>query len=84
MSAPSLIATSALEAKVLGEIELAIGGAAVRALRARVDKQRKKVADGSSIAGDSGVLVRSPEAAMATKLADAFEGLAAEIEAEVA
>jgi hypothetical protein len=53
------------------------------AFRARADKQREKASRGNAAAGDQfpGVLVRSPEAAMAASLADAFERIAGEIEA---
>ena len=66
----------------LDNIELAILAGAVRALRTRADKQRQKAAGGIAAAGDHfpGVMVRSPEAAMAANLADAFERIADEIE----
>jgi hypothetical protein len=56
------------------------------ALRARADKQRRKAADGISMAGDGfpNIAVRSLDAAMAANLADAFERIADEIESEVA
>jgi hypothetical protein len=64
-------------------IDRAIRTGAVRALRTRADKQRAKAAGGIAAAGDHfpGVMVRSPEAAMAASLADAFERIAGEIEA---
>ena len=64
-------------------IELAIRAGAVRALRTSADRQRQKAAGGIAAAGDHfpGVMVRSPEAAMAANLADAFERIADEIEA---
>jgi hypothetical protein len=61
-------------------IELAILAVAVRALRTRADRQREKAAGGIAAAG-VGVMVRSPEAAMAANLANAFERIADEIEA---
>ena len=63
----------------LDRIELAILAGAVRALRTRAGRQREKAAGGIAAAGDHfpGVLVRSPEAAMA----DALERIAYEIEA---
>jgi len=65
-------------------IELAIFAGAVRALRARADRQRQKAAGGIAAAWNHfpGVMVRSPEAAMAANLAAEFERLADEIEAE--
>ena len=68
----------------LDSIELAIRAGAVRALRTRAARQRQKAAGGIAVAREqfSNVIVRSPEAAMAANLADAFERIAAEIEAE--
>ena len=68
----------------LDSIELAILAGAVRALRTRADNQREKAAGGIAAAGDHfpGMLVRSPEAAMAANLATEFERLADELEAE--
>jgi hypothetical protein len=68
----------------LDSIELGILAGAVRALRTRADRQREKAAGGIAAAGDQfpGVTVRSPEAAMAANLADAFERIAAELEAK--
>ena len=70
-------------ADALHEIELAIRAGAVRALRMRADKQRQKAVDGIAAAGpiSPSVIIRSPEAAMLPNLADAFERLAAVIEA---
>ena len=66
----------------LDSIELAILAGAVRALRTRAGRQREKAAGGIAAAGDHfpGVMVRSPEAAMAANLAHAFERIAEEIE----
>jgi hypothetical protein len=64
----------------LDSIELAILAGAVRAIRTRAGRQRGKAAGGIAAAGDPGVVVRSPEAAMAANLADAFERIAEEIE----
>jgi len=71
------------EAKALRDIERAIRVGAVRALRTRADKQRQRAADGIASAGErfSNIVVRSPEAAMAEKLANTFERIAADIEA---
>ena len=68
----------------LDSIELAIRAGAVRALRTRAGKQRQRAAGGIAVAGDHfpGVRVRSPEAAMAANLANAFERIADEIESE--
>jgi hypothetical protein len=59
-------------ADALDSIELAI----------RAGRQREKAAGGIAAAGDHfpGVMVRSPEAAMAANLATAFERIADEIE----
>ena len=56
---------------------------AARALRARASPQRSKGADGFTAAGEKfpEIIVRSPEAAMAANLADAFERIAIETEA---
>ena len=54
------------------------------ALRTRADKQRQKAVGGIAAAGGHflpGVMARSPEAAMAANLADAFERIAIETEA---
>ena len=63
------------------DIELAICVGAAKALKGRAALQRQKAADGTSSAGDHfpAVLVRSPEAAVAANLADAFERLADEM-----
>jgi hypothetical protein len=83
MSAPSCILPDDAEAKALGEIDRAVRAGAARALRTRADLQRLRAAEGSSSAGEKypDVVVRSPEAAMAANLADAFERIAIEIEA---
>ena len=72
------------EAKILSEIELAVRSGAARALRTRAAVQRQRASDGIAAVGDKfpGLVIRSPEAAMAEKLADAFERLATEIESE--
>ena len=73
------------EAKILSEIDLAIGAGAARALRARAAVQRRKAADGTSSAGEQfpDVTIQTGEAAVAGRLASAFELLAGEIESEV-
>ena len=65
-------------------IETAIRTAAVHALRKRAAAQLRKAVDGSAAAGEHfpGALIRSPEAALALRLAEGLEGAAAEIEAE--
>ena len=83
MTAPPCSLAAYSEAKTFSEIELAVRAGAAKALKARAAVQRLRAADGTSSAGDHfpGVLVRSPEAAMAANLAAAFERIAAEIEA---
>jgi hypothetical protein len=84
MSAPSRITMSALEAKALSEIELAIHAGAARALRTRAAVQRQMAVEGTSSAGEKypGVVIQTGEAAIAGRLANAFELLADEIESE--
>jgi hypothetical protein len=86
MSSPSDISSTGVEAKVVSEIEFAIRAGAAKALRDRAALQRRKAADGTSTAGDRfpDVAIQTGEAAVAEKLADAFELIAAEIEAESA
>ena len=66
------------------EIELAIVAGAARALRARAALQRKKAGDGTSSAGDRfpDVRIQTGEAAVAGRLASAFELLADSISSE--
>ena len=68
----------------LDAIETAIRGGAVQALRNRAAAQRQRVAGGTTPAGEHapGLMLRSPEAALALRLASGLESLAAEIEAE--
>ncbi|MFZ2106262.1 MAG: hypothetical protein WAV18_12955 [Roseiarcus sp.] len=84
MSAPSDISSIGAEAKVLSEIERAVRAGAARALRARAAVQRKKGTDGTSSAGEQfpNVAIQSGEAAVAGRLARAFDLLADEIESE--
>ena len=85
MSARSDISSTGAEAKVLGDIELAVLAGATRALRARAAVQRQKAADGTSSAGERhpNIVIRTGEAAVAGRLASAFELLAGEIESGV-
>jgi hypothetical protein len=85
MSAPSVISSTGAEAKILGEIEIAIRAGAARALRARASQQRQKAAEGTSTAAEKfpDVIIQTGEAAVAGRLASAFELLADEIESEV-
>jgi hypothetical protein len=73
-----------INASLPDQIELAICAGAARALRTRAAVQRQMAADGTSSAGDRfpTIVVRSPEAAMAANLADAFLRIADGIEAE--
>jgi hypothetical protein len=66
------------------EIERAVRDGAARALRARAALQRKKAADGNAAAGEQfpDVTIQTGEAAVAGRLASAFELLAGEIESE--
>jgi hypothetical protein len=72
------------EAKVLSEIEIAVRAGAARALRTRASIQRQKAGDCTSSAGQQfpNVMIQTGEAAVAGRLASAFELLAAEIESE--
>ena len=83
-SLPALAASIAAfpEAKILSEIERAIVAGAARALRAKAAVQLRKAADGTSTAGEKypDVVIRTGEAAVAGRLASAFELLAGEIE----
>jgi hypothetical protein len=67
-------------------IETAMRAGAVHALRKRAAAQRQRAADGSFPAGEHfpGVAIRSPEAALALRLAAGLESIAAAIEAESA
>jgi len=54
----------------------------VAALRKARDAQRKIAADGTAAAGEKypGVVIKSPEAACAAKMAELWDGLSAELE----
>ena len=86
MSAPSDISSTGAEAKVLSDIEFAVCAGAACALRARAALQRKKACDGTSSAGERhpSIVIQTGEAAVAGRLASAFELLADEIESEAA
>jgi hypothetical protein len=66
------------------EIELAVRAGAARALRTRAAVQRLRAVDGTSSAGEQfpNVVIQTGEAAVAGRLASAFEALATEIESE--
>ena len=72
------------EAKILGDLELAVRAGAAKALKARAAVQRLRAAEGTSSAGEQfpNVTIQSGEAAVAGRLASAFELLADEIELE--
>lgn len=65
------------------EIDHAIRDGAARVLRTRANIQRQKAADGTSSAREQfpNVVIQTGEAAVAARLAGAFEQLAEEIEA---
>jgi hypothetical protein len=86
LSASSDISSTGAEAKVLSEIELAVRVGAAKALKARAAVQREKAADGTSTAGEKypDVVIRTGEAAVAARLADEFERVAAEFDGECA
>jgi len=67
----------------LDAIETAIRGGAVQALRKRAAMQRQRASNGTMPAGEHapGLMLRSPEAALALCLAAGLESIAAEIEA---
>jgi len=69
---------------ILDAIETAFHSGAVQALRKRAALQRQRAADGITPAGEHapGLMLRSPEAALALCLAAGLESIAAEIEAE--
>ena len=70
------------DAKQVDPIEVAIRAGAASALRNRVAVQRRKAAEGIfPIEGQSaGTVIRSPEAALADKLADGFERIADDLD----
>jgi hypothetical protein len=84
LSAPSDISSTGAEAKVDRDIELAVRAGAAKALKARAAVQRLRAVDGTSSAGAQfpNVIIQTGEAAVAWRLASAFEVLAAEIESE--
>jgi len=65
-------------------IETAIHSGAAQALRKRAAVQRQQAANGTTPAGEHapGLMLRSPEAALALCLAVGLESIAAEIEAD--
>jgi hypothetical protein len=64
-------------------LERAVTVGAIAALRKRAEAQRQKAAEGSAPAGEKfpGVIIQSPEAATAMKIAADFDGIADELEA---
>ena len=84
MSAPSDISSTGAEAKILRDIELAVRAGAAKALKARAAVQRLRAVDGTSSAGEQfpHIVIQTGEAAVAGRLASAFELLATEIELE--
>ena len=68
----------------LDAIETAIHSGAVQALRKRAAMQRQRASNGTMPAGEHapGLMLRSPEAALALCLAAGLESIAAEIEAD--
>ena len=65
-------------------IETAIRGATVRAIRKRAAVQPGKAVEGTLPAGEHApdLMLRSPEAALALRLAVGLEAIAGELEAE--
>jgi hypothetical protein len=86
MSGPCSILQADPGAKALRDIELAVRAGAAKALKARAAVQRQLAADGTSTAGEKypHIVIQTSEAAVAGRLASAFELLAGEIESEVA
>ena len=84
MSALPPIFPTGLEAKALNDMEIAVRTGAVRALRTRAAIQRRLAAEGTSAAGEKfpGITIQTGEAAIASRLAAAFERVADEIESE--
>jgi hypothetical protein len=65
-------------------LESAIRAGAARALRDRAAAQRSKAVEGTIPLGDDfpGIVIRSPEAALADSLADGLERIASDLESE--
>ena len=62
-------------------METAIGTAMALALRRRSEVKRKQAAEGTATVEDHpDVVIRSPEAALASRMADEYEAIAQEIE----
>ena len=62
------------------EFQAAIIAGARRALRRRADRQRA-IADGWTVHGASGVIIRSGEASIAMRIAEALDQAADDLEA---
>ena len=63
---------------MIDEIEEAVVAGAVRALRRRAARQRQRAADGT-VQGARRAIVRTGEAAIALRIAEAFEAAAVEL-----